>query len=109
MLGLLSKYLIMEAPGVKYNVNDGPIDCYTNVLMSYLNSRSAIQRIVCGLTMAFWAQNYSDACPGPKKLIDKLHFCLLENVYYDEVAALFTRFVFDFIIDYDYYLINDCL
>lgn len=91
VLGLLSKYLLLEAPGVQYNKGERPIECYTKVLMSYLNSRSAMQRIVCGLTVAFWAQNDSSIYPGPKNLIEKLNSCLLENVYYDEVAVLLTR------------------
>lgn len=93
VLGSLSRFLIMEAPGVDYT-EESPIECYTKVLMNYLNSRSAIQRLVCGLTIAFWAREDKSLYSGPKTLVDKLNFCLVENVYYDEVALLFTRFVY---------------
>lgn len=49
MLGLLSHYLVQPAPGVVYTPDvESPIDCYTKVLLGYLNSRSSLQRLVCG-------------------------------------------------------------
>lgn len=92
MLGILSKYLVLPAPGVTYTENiESPIQCYVNVVMGYLGSRSALQRMVSGLVVIFWAQNDEKARPGPSQLLEKLKQCLVEYVYYDEVAILFTR------------------
>lgn len=92
MLGILSKYLVLPAPGVTYTEDiESPIQCYVNVVMGYLGSRSALQRIVSGLVVTFWAKNDEKARPGPCQLLEKLKQCLTEYVYYDEVAILFTR------------------
>ncbi|XP_004536960.1 TATA-binding protein-associated factor 172 isoform X2 [Ceratitis capitata] len=92
VLGALSKYLVQPAPGVVYTPNmESPMDCYTKVLMGYLNSRSAVQRIVCGLIIAFWAQLDPSMRKAAPKLAEKLRACVMEYVYYDEVAVLFTR------------------
>uniref|UniRef100_A0A336KBP6 CSON011086 protein n=1 Tax=Culicoides sonorensis TaxID=179676 RepID=A0A336KBP6_CULSO len=92
MLGILSKYLVLPAPGVIYTEEiESPIQCYVNVVMGYLGSRSALQRIVSGLVVSFWAKNDEKARPGPPQLIEKLKHSLIEYVYYDEVAILFTR------------------
>lgn len=92
MLGALSKYLVLPAPGVIYtNDIESPIDCYTKVLLGYLQSRSALQRLISSMVIAFWALDDSSIRPGPKQLQDKLRQCLMENVYYDEVAIFFTR------------------
>lgn len=92
MIGLLSKYLVLPAPGVTYTPEmESPIQCYTKVLIGYLGSRSALQRIVGGLVVGFWAINDTQVHPGPKDLQEKLKTCLVEYVYYDEVAILFTR------------------
>lgn len=56
MLGLLSSYLVMPAPGVVYTPEiPSPALCYAKVLMAHLNSKSALQRTVVGLTMSYWA------------------------------------------------------
>ena len=56
MLGLLSRYVVMPAPGVVYTPDiPSPAVCYAKVLMAHLNSKSALQRIVVGLTMGYWA------------------------------------------------------
>ncbi|XP_063696221.1 TATA-binding protein-associated factor 172 [Culicoides brevitarsis] len=92
MLGILSKYLVMPAPGVTYTKDiENPIQCYVNVLSGYLGSRSALQRMISALVVTFWAKNDEKACPAPPQLLEKLRHCLIEYVYYDEVAILFTR------------------
>lgn len=92
VLGALSKYLVQPAPGVAYTPNmESPMDCYTKVLLGHLNSRSAVQRIVCGLIIAFWAQQDPSMRMAAPKLAEKLLTCVMEYVYYDEVAISFTR------------------
>ncbi|XP_033211353.1 TATA-binding protein-associated factor 172 isoform X2 [Belonocnema kinseyi] len=93
MLGLLSSYVVMPAPGVIYTPDiPSPALCYAKVLMAHLNSRSALQRIVAGLTMAYWAALDPSKPPDvPDILRDKLLVCLNECVYYDEIAGAFTR------------------
>jgi len=56
MLGLLSHYVVQPAPGVVYSPDiPSPALCYSKVLLVHLNSRSALQRTVVGLTMSHWA------------------------------------------------------
>jgi len=56
MLGLLSHYVVQPAPGVLYTPDmPSPALCYAKVLLAHLNSRSALQRTVVGLTMSHWA------------------------------------------------------
>ncbi|KAM7362772.1 histone acetyltransferase 1 isoform 1-T2 [Cochliomyia hominivorax] len=92
VLGTLSSYLVKPAPGVIYTPDtESPMDCYTKVLLGHLNSRSAVQRLVCGLIIAFWAKSDPFICPGPPQLQEKLRYCIMEYVYYDEVAISLTR------------------
>ncbi|XP_050083942.1 TATA-binding protein-associated factor 172 [Anopheles aquasalis] len=92
MIGLLSRYLVLPAPGVEYTPEtESPIDCYTKVLVGYLQSRSALQRLIASLVIAYWCGIDSTIQPGPPVLQDRLRACLNEYVYYDEVAILFTR------------------
>lgn len=92
MIGLLSKYLILPAPGVVYTADiESPIQCYTKLLIGYLSSRSALQRLISGMVISFWAVNDPESRPGPPVLQEKLHQVLSEFVYYDEVAFLLTR------------------
>ncbi|KAL7730918.1 hypothetical protein ACLKA6_014161 [Drosophila palustris] len=91
-LGALSHYLVQPAPGVLYTPQmESPTDCYTKVLLGHLNARSAVQRIVCGLIIAFWALDDEPVRPGPPNLQEKLHQCVAEYFYYDEVAMSLTR------------------
>lgn len=92
MIGLLSKYLILPAPGVVYTPDiESPIQCYTKLLIGYLSSRSALQRLISGMVISFWAVNDPESRPGPTVLQEKLHQVLNEFVYYDEIAFLLTR------------------
>lgn len=92
MIGLLSKFLILPAPGVVYTPDvESPIQCYTKLLIGYLSSRSALQRLISGMVISFWAVNDPESRPGPPILQEKLHQVLNEFVYYDEVAFLLTR------------------
>lgn len=97
MLGLLSYYVVQPAPGVTYTPDiPSPALCYAKVLLAHLNSRSALQRTVAGLTMSHWATVNDMKPPAiPDILRDKLLGCLNECVYYDEIAASFTRLLHD--------------
>ncbi|XP_062121564.1 LOW QUALITY PROTEIN: TATA-binding protein-associated factor 172 [Drosophila sulfurigaster albostrigata] len=91
-MGALSHYLVQPAPGVLYTPQvESPTDCYTKVLLGHLNARSAVQRIVCGLIIAFWALEDEPVRPGPPNLQEKLHQCMSESFYYDELAMSLTR------------------
>ncbi|KAH8311233.1 hypothetical protein KR044_005137, partial [Drosophila immigrans] len=91
-MGALSHYLVQSAPGVLYTPQmESPTDCYTKVLLGHLNARSAVQRIVCGLIIAFWALDDEPVRPGPPNLQEKLHQCMSESFYYDELAMSLTR------------------
>nr|XP_012231166.1 PREDICTED: TATA-binding protein-associated factor 172 [Linepithema humile] len=93
MLGLLSHYVVQPAPGVVYTPDmPSPALCYAKVLLAHLNSRSALQRTVVGLTMSHWATVDSLKPPAtPDILRDKLLACLNECTYYDEIATSFTK------------------
>ncbi|XP_032679207.1 TATA-binding protein-associated factor 172 [Odontomachus brunneus] len=93
MLGLLSYYIVQPAPGVIYTPDvTSPTVCYANVLLAYLNSRSALQRTIAGLTMSYWANVDPLQQPMiPDILRERLLGCLNECVYYDEIANAFTR------------------
>lgn len=96
MLGLLSRYLVMPAPGIAYTANiESPINCYTNILVGHLTSRSALQRLISGMICAFWAQNDASILPGPLQLQNRLNATLVEYVYYDEVANSLSRLLQD--------------
>ncbi|XP_030026584.2 TATA-binding protein-associated factor 172 isoform X2 [Manduca sexta] len=57
MLGYLSCYLVQPAPGIEYKPEDeSPIDCYVKVMVVYLRSGSALQRLVASLVLAAWAR-----------------------------------------------------
>ncbi|KAB0793551.1 hypothetical protein PPYR_13171 [Photinus pyralis] len=92
MLGHLSCYIIKPAPGIDYSQNvEKPIDCYVKVLLVYLQSKSALQRLMAGLVIAEWAKLDKGTGECPILLRQRLHACLCEYVYFDEIAVSFTR------------------
>lgn len=92
MLGLLSRYLVLPAPGVQYtSALESPMSCYAKILMGYLASRSALQRLIAGMIVAFWAGTDASIAPGPPQLQGRLQASLTEYFYYDEVAVSLTR------------------
>ncbi|KAL5274579.1 hypothetical protein ACFFRR_000969 [Megaselia abdita] len=97
LIGELSHFIIQPAPGVVYYENiETPIDCYTKILLQYLNSKSSVQRSVCSLLISFWAENDPNIIPGPTNLQEKLKSCLVDYVYYDEVALSFSKHLQDY-------------
>ncbi|XP_018561856.1 TATA-binding protein-associated factor 172 isoform X1 [Anoplophora glabripennis] len=92
MLGLLSCFIIKPAPGVDYSADlEKPVDCYVKVLLVHLNSKSALQRMMTGLVVAEWARLNDQPQDCPEALKQRLHTCLNECVYFDEIAHSFTR------------------
>uniref|UniRef100_A0A1B6DFE2 TATA-binding protein-associated factor 172 n=1 Tax=Clastoptera arizonana TaxID=38151 RepID=A0A1B6DFE2_9HEMI len=95
MLGVLSCYIVKPAPGICYTADiEPPIDCYVKVLLVYLNSKSAIQRLVAGLVIAEWA-SISPPNPCPELLISRLQACLTDYICFDELALSFSRLLQD--------------
>ncbi|KAJ6635131.1 TATA-binding protein-associated factor [Pseudolycoriella hygida] len=92
MLGLLSRYLVLPAPGVVYAENiESPINCYTKILLGYLSSRSALQRLISGMVIAYWAESDPTIVPGPPQLQQRLNAAVTEYVCYDENTITLTR------------------
>lgn len=92
MLGLLSCYIVQPAPGVDYSGDlEKPIDCFVKVLLVHLNSKSALQRMMTGLVIAEWAKFDQGTENCPEAIKQRLHSCLNECVYFDEIAHSFTR------------------
>lgn len=93
MLGLLSKYIVKPAPGVIYEADvPNPSSCYAKVLIVYLQSKSALQRLVTALTMTYWATLDQENIPETPEILKKhLFTCLEENIYYDENVGSITR------------------
>lgn len=92
MLGLLSCYIVKPAPGIDYSQGvESPVDCYVKVLLVHLNSKSALQRMMTALVIAEWAERDADTSICPPALRQRLHACLNECVYFDEIAVSFTR------------------
>ncbi|CAH0750596.1 unnamed protein product [Diatraea saccharalis] len=116
-LGFLSCYLVQPAPGIEYKPEDeSPIDCYVKVMVVYLRSGSALQRLVAALVVSMWArhtrtrrlfpptiqqhQNENEDMSeedshisklAPPLLVSTLHAALNQTLYYDEVAINCNR------------------
>lgn len=91
MLGLLSQFLILPAPNVVYKTTaESPMDCYSKLLLGYLNSRSSLQRIISSMIITFWAEN-DPSIDAPAELQERLTVMLSEYIYYDEIATMVTR------------------
>jgi len=83
---------VQPAPGIVYTPEtENPIDIYVKLLLSYINSKSALQRMVAGLVIVEWAHIDSSTQEYPEALRTRLHQCLCECVYFDEIALSFTR------------------
>ncbi|CAK1596473.1 unnamed protein product [Parnassius mnemosyne] len=122
ILGHLSCYLVQPAPGIDYKAEDeSPIDCYVKVMVVYLRSGSALQRLVASLVVSAWARytlkykmyppnihangstNGNKESDGeceqqteisklaPPLLVNTLHTALNQALYYDEVALNCNR------------------
>lgn len=91
MLGLLSQFLVLPAPNVVYKTSaESPMDCYSKLLLGYLNSRSSLQRIISSMIITFWAEK-DVLIDAPEQLKDRLRASLTEYIYFDEIATMVTR------------------
>lgn len=91
MLGLLSQFLVLPAPNVVYKTTaESPMDCYSKLLLGYLNSRSSLQRIISSMIITFWAEK-DPTIAAPEQLKDRLRASLTEYIYFDEIATMVTR------------------
>ncbi|KAH9632086.1 hypothetical protein HF086_015290 [Spodoptera exigua] len=67
--GYLSCYLVQPAPGIEYKAEDeSPIDCYVKVMVVYLRSGSALQRLLGSLVVSSWARYSRDKHMYPPTL-----------------------------------------
>lgn len=91
MLGLLSQFLVLPAPGVVYSpTGESPLECYCKLLHGYLSSRSSMQRLICSMIITFWAE-HNPAIESSDSLKERLKASLTEYIYYDEIASMVTR------------------
>lgn len=91
MLGLLSQFLVLPAPNVVYKTSaESPMDCYSKLLLGYLNSRSSLQRIISSMIITFWAEK-NPLLEVPDELQERLKCSLTEYIYFDEIATMVTR------------------
>jgi TATA-binding protein-associated factor len=59
-------------------------------LLVHLQSKSALQRLVAALVIAEWAK-HDAANANHVDLVTRMHQCLSESVYFDEIALSFTK------------------
>lgn len=71
-IGLLSLYIVQLPPEAVQNNQEveSPINCYVKVILSHLNTKSALQRLVCGLVICEWAKLQAEPV-APKDLVDR--------------------------------------
>ncbi|XP_026686153.1 TATA-binding protein-associated factor 172 isoform X2 [Diaphorina citri] len=96
LLGLASTYVIQPMTGLYLGTEQPPcpIQCYVNLLLVYVNSKSALQRLVSGLVIADW--NRRQVLQPPQDTLNSaLVQCLDENIYYDELGAVYTKLLHD--------------
>uniref|UniRef100_T1IQ59 Mot1 central domain-containing protein n=1 Tax=Strigamia maritima TaxID=126957 RepID=T1IQ59_STRMM len=91
LLGLLSTLIIRPIPGLSMQGIELPFESYTKLLLFYLNSKSALQRLAVALVIDEWAKQDKTGLQGLDtvqcKLLESLHEC----IYYDEIALPFAR------------------
>uniref|UniRef100_A0A8D8QXG5 TATA-binding protein-associated factor 172 n=1 Tax=Cacopsylla melanoneura TaxID=428564 RepID=A0A8D8QXG5_9HEMI len=99
LLGLVSTYVIQPMTGLNPGPGEDqqipcPVQCYVNLLLVYVNSKSALQRMVAGLVISDWNRRRL-LRPPHEPLNTALVHCLEENIYYDEVGAVYTKLLHD--------------
>lgn len=82
-------------PNVSDNVSELSIVCYCNILQTHLNSKSALQRMISALVLNEWAELISQVDLFPVSLKDRLQNCLMESIYFDEIALSYTKILQD--------------
>ncbi|XP_015784868.1 TATA-binding protein-associated factor 172 [Tetranychus urticae] len=93
-IGLLAEYVYR----VVASKSPSPSECFTNLLLFHLNSKSAIQRTCVAWIIKEWSCAHGPTVSEnslPRCLLDKCLECLKETVYYDEIALSFNRLQHD--------------
>lgn len=94
LLGMLAFYITRDIEGC----TPSPLDCFGNLIMFHLCSKSSIQRMCSGLIVNEWAKYFhenethhpnSKKCPND--LLVKCVECLQELVYFDEIKPIFSK------------------
>ncbi|XP_078455706.1 TATA-binding protein-associated factor 172 [Lampetra fluviatilis] len=68
-----------------------PAESLAQLLLFYLNSKSALQRIAVSLVISEWADHKQDCTTVSDAVRPRLQAVLSEQLYYDEIAVPFTR------------------
>lgn len=72
------------------------IEYHFNILCNHLTSKSALQRTVSALVITEWALlRASNVDSIPVHVKDCLQRCLLESIYFDEIALSYTKVLQD--------------
>lgn len=72
------------------NPEDKPIDIISKLMCFHLASNSALQRFVVAQIIYMWGCEMKKfSCP--ESLKNRLHACLGESIYFDEITVSFTR------------------
>lgn len=92
ILGQLSQYLVKPSPGVEYPPDTNyPLDTFIRVMLPYLQSHSALQKLVASLVLADWSIRDNSSRPCHTVLAETLQAAMNQTVYYDEIAVTCTR------------------
>lgn len=92
--GQLSQYLVKPSPGVEYPPDTNyPLDAFMRVMIPYLQSHSALQKLVSSLVLANWSSRDSSSRPCYSALAETLQTAMNQTVYYDEIAVTCTRYI----------------
>lgn len=66
------------------------------LLFNHLNSKSALQRTISALVITEWARlRTANIDSIPTYVKDRLRGCLLESIYFDEIALSYTKVLQD--------------
>ena len=95
-IGLLAHFITNP----NHSSTPSPIECFANILLFHLNSKSALQRMCIAWVVKEWANAWNRSSSGqqndvnnslPENVRNKFLECLQEVVYFDEISSLFTR------------------
>jgi TATA-binding protein-associated factor len=91
-IGLLAHFVTKSV----HASTPSPIECFANILLFHLNSKSAIQRMCIAWVIKEWAKathelENDNNIELPQIVSNKCLECLQEVVYYDEISSVFTR------------------
>lgn len=91
LLGLLATYITRDTGCLP-----SPLDCFANLILFHLNTKSSLQRMCSGLILNEWAKYHeknqndeSKSCPN--EVLQRCIECLQEVVYFDEIALMFAK------------------